>query len=108
MSLDYTAGKLEVAIHNLATSRDDLRQRLHSAWATCHTLISDEDFPTADLAGRWQILVAEMRSAVPADEEGSTRETLAGASDEDVDRWADEFVDIALETIKIEGQSENE
>src|SRR5436305_83839 len=111
MSPDYTAGKFEVAIMNLAAGHGDLRQRLRAAWEPVEMLRPDDpdhfpdDFPTGELRLRFLALRSEMRSGRPAGDEGSITATLAAASDEAVERWSQEFVDIGLEIINIDAQS---
>jgi hypothetical protein len=95
MPLDYTAEKLYNAAHALATGPEGLRQRLASAWLTCHTLSpTEEDFSNKDLRERFRVLIADMTSKPAVGDEGTVNATLHQASDDDLHRWASELFSI--------------
>ena len=101
---EYALKQMYVAVRALATGSGDLRYRLRDAWHICQSVKADaQDFPTDSLRARWATWRDELGSRPAEGDEGTVRSTIDQASDEDIHRWAGEFVDIAFALVEASG-----
>ena len=98
MSLDYAYEKFSIAIRGMASSPQNIKDRICNAHLHFHTLKLD-DLPQ-DSRWKYEDLITKLTSVRAKENEGSVRASLDAMSDNEAEELARVIVDL-YDEIKI-------
>jgi len=98
MSIDYAYEKFSIAIRGMASSPQNIKDRIRNAHLHFHTLKSD-DLPQ-DSRLKYENLTTKLTSVRAKENEGSVRASLDAMSDNEAEELARVIVDL-YDEIKI-------